>query len=325
MISISKYCLLFIVLSLSGASLAENSKDELKQEEKLKTIELKISDTAKEVFFVKQKISFYQKKLHAAEQEYIKLQQSHQNLEINLSTYIKQLYLINNTNVAKKLFSTNDPNKFSKTMAFYKYLSIYSNEKLLENKNYLQQNLELKQSIQENLATLNIQKTTKTQELKKLRLMYKERAAIMARLTQQIHNTGLLTKSSSRLAGLIHRYHKLNLQNAISPLDPELKLKPSDTTLLPAKQGDKVFSIYPGKIVFANWLKGFGLIIIIDHGHNIMSLYGHNQTLFKTAGDWVNKGDIISLVGKSGGYQKAGLYFEIRENGQPLANTDLNL
>ena len=70
-------------------------------------------------------------------------------------------------------------------------------------------------------------------------------------------------------------------------------------------------------MVFADWLRGFGLLIIIDHGNGYMSLYGHNQTLYKETGDWVASNQVIASVGDSGGRKNAGLYFEIRHNGQP--------
>lgn len=72
-----------------------------------------------------------------------------------------------------------------------------------------------------------------------------------------------------------------------------------------------------GRVVFANWLRGFGLLIIIDHGHGYMSLYGHNSSLLKAPGDWVSAGDTIALAGDSGQGQEPALYFEIRHNGKP--------
>ncbi len=91
----------------------------------------------------------------------------------------------------------------------------------------------------------------------------------------------------------------------------------SDSYLF-AKEGTQVHAIHPGRVVFSEWLRGLGLLIIIDHGQGYMSLYGNNQALLKSTGDWVKQGDQISLVGKSGGQSKPGLYFEIRKNGYPL-------
>lgn len=83
------------------------------------------------------------------------------------------------------------------------------------------------------------------------------------------------------------------------------------------KSGAKVKAIHGGRVVFSDWLRGYGLLIILDHGDNYMSLYGHNQSLIKETGDWVNAGEQISSVGNSGGQSESGLYFEIRKNGKP--------
>jgi septal ring factor EnvC (AmiA/AmiB activator) len=72
-----------------------------------------------------------------------------------------------------------------------------------------------------------------------------------------------------------------------------------------------------GRIAFADWLRGMGNLVIIDHGNSYLSLYGHNESLFKNAGEWVEAGEVIASIGSSGGQKKAGLYFEIRKRGKP--------
>ena len=71
------------------------------------------------------------------------------------------------------------------------------------------------------------------------------------------------------------------------------------------------------KVVFSRWLKGFGLLVIINHGQGYMTLYGRNNSLYQKAGDWVNAGDVIATVGQSGGFSEPSLYFAIRHNSQP--------
>lgn len=83
------------------------------------------------------------------------------------------------------------------------------------------------------------------------------------------------------------------------------------------KEGSAVHSIHHGRVVFSDWLRGFGLLIIIDHGQGYLSLYAHNQTLQHDVGRWVNGGDTIATAGQSGGQSKPALYFEIRHNGKP--------
>ena len=85
-----------------------------------------------------------------------------------------------------------------------------------------------------------------------------------------------------------------------------------------ANQGDAIQAIHGGRVVFADWMRGFGFLIIVDHGDGYMSLYGHNQTLKRRTGDWVNAGDEIATAGSTGGQQRSALYFEIRHQGQPV-------
>ena len=82
--------------------------------------------------------------------------------------------------------------------------------------------------------------------------------------------------------------------------------------------GTEVRSIAYGRVAFSDWLRGYGLLMIIDHGDGFMSLYGHNDSLLRDVGDWVQAGEIISLSGASGGLARDGLYFEMRKDGKAL-------
>jgi septal ring factor EnvC (AmiA/AmiB activator) len=88
--------------------------------------------------------------------------------------------------------------------------------------------------------------------------------------------------------------------------------------LLEAAAGTPVRAVHRGRIAFADWLQGLGLLVIVDHGGGYMSLYGHNEALLKESGDWVEPGEPIAQVGDTGGQARAGLYFEIRLNGEPV-------
>ena len=85
-----------------------------------------------------------------------------------------------------------------------------------------------------------------------------------------------------------------------------------------AKEGSDVYAIATGKVVFSDWIKGFGNIIIIDHGKGYMSLYGNNSSLLKESNDIVNGGSVIAIVGNSGGNSTNGLYYELRKNSKPF-------
>jgi septal ring factor EnvC (AmiA/AmiB activator) len=88
--------------------------------------------------------------------------------------------------------------------------------------------------------------------------------------------------------------------------------------IINAETGVDVKAVSGGQVVFADWFRNLGLLIIIDHGDGYMSLYGYNQSLLKKIGDWVLPGEIIALAGDSGGQLRSGVYFEIRNNGSPV-------
>ncbi|MEH6561686.1 MAG: peptidoglycan DD-metalloendopeptidase family protein, partial [Marinobacter sp.] len=87
--------------------------------------------------------------------------------------------------------------------------------------------------------------------------------------------------------------------------------------LIQTGEGADVKAIHYGRVVFANWLRGFGLITIIDHGDGYMTLYGHSSSLFTSPGDWVAAGEAIAQAGRTGGTDTPALYFEVRHNGKP--------
>ncbi len=85
--------------------------------------------------------------------------------------------------------------------------------------------------------------------------------------------------------------------------------------VIAAEEGTAVQAVFRGRVVFANWLRGFGLLTIIDHGGGYMTLYGHADVLLKTVGDWAEGGETIARAGRSGGQRTSGLYFEVRQKG----------
>ncbi len=91
-----------------------------------------------------------------------------------------------------------------------------------------------------------------------------------------------------------------------------------DGVLLAGAQGSAVRAVYHGRVVYADWLSGLGLLTIIDHGDGYLSLYGHNERLYKEVGERVTAGDTIATVGDSGGRSTPALYFEIRKAGRPV-------
>ena len=91
-----------------------------------------------------------------------------------------------------------------------------------------------------------------------------------------------------------------------------------DGVLLAAGAGADVRAVHHGRVVYADWLQGMGLLVIIEHGNGYLSLYGHNQDIVADIGEWVTPGAVIAHVGDSGGRATPGLYFEIRKDGKPV-------
>jgi len=91
--------------------------------------------------------------------------------------------------------------------------------------------------------------------------------------------------------------------------------------VLAAEEGTPVRAIHPGRVVFADWMRGYGLLTIVDHGGGYLTLYGYNQSLLRDVGEWVAVGDILALAGQSGGNSRSALYFEIRNRGKVVNPT----
>jgi len=92
----------------------------------------------------------------------------------------------------------------------------------------------------------------------------------------------------------------------------------SDGVRFAVARGTPVRAVAPGRVAYADWLKGYGLLLILDHGDGWMSLYAHNDTLRRGVGDWVGQGEMLARAGDSGGAPQTALYFELRRNGQPV-------
>lgn len=92
----------------------------------------------------------------------------------------------------------------------------------------------------------------------------------------------------------------------------------SQGVLIAARDGSEVHAVSHGRVAFADWLRGYGLLLIVDHGDGYLSLYGYNETLLKDVGDWVDAGTVIATSGDSGGRPTPGLYFELRYKGKAI-------
>lgn len=182
----------------------------------------------------------------------------------------------------------------------------------------LQQQLEQQTLIrtrQQLVQKLNEQTKNKQQELDGLLANQKALQEIVSQLNIKILRPPKL--SFSQLQKKLHWPVKGNIIAQFGhPLD--IGNQNSTGVIIKTAAGAPVRAIYSGKVIFASWLRGLGLLIIINHGDNYMSLYARNQALYAKVGDQVNLGDVIAAAGNTGGYDKTSLYFEIRKNGVPV-------
>jgi septal ring factor EnvC (AmiA/AmiB activator) len=93
---------------------------------------------------------------------------------------------------------------------------------------------------------------------------------------------------------------------------------PAKGVFIRAAEGEPVRAVAPGRVVYADWMRGFGNLLIVDHGENFLTVYGNNESLLKQTGDMVTLGETLATVGASGGNEETGLYFELRREGKPF-------
>ena len=220
-----------------------------------------------------------------------------------------------------------------------------STKKILKNVTQLRKKKEknakkLEKKKKEKKLTLNkISKKLKSQKSKKLKLQQDEKKLsslvknLMLKLKAQEKRRKAEKKDIKKEKKVIdERVYKVNFAKLKKKLKLPVKgkviykynAKRSDTgtrwkgLFIKAKEGSNVKSVASGQVVFSDWLRGFGNIIIIDHGKSYMSLYGNNDSLLKRKGEFIKGGEVIALSGNSGGNKYNGLYYELRHNGKPF-------
>lgn len=180
----------------------------------------------------------------------------------------------------------------------------------------------LQQARRERAATLaKIEATINTQDAK-LKQAEREReqlAELLAKVTM-ISDRLELAASGTAIAKLKGKLHwpaagKLGAEFGAPRLGGRLKWQ---GILIQAPEGAPVRAVHSGRVVFADYLRGQGLLVIVDHGDDMLSLYGHNRALTTQVGSWVAAGDVIAQVGASGGQAESGVYFELRAKGAPV-------
>jgi murein hydrolase activator len=262
-----------------------------------------------------------------------------------LSKQMRATYLLSRNQYMKMLLTQDNPAMVSRSLIYYRYLN-HARLNFITRLDQTLYNLQLSQEqLEQNTTTL--QKLRSQQQIARTQLVNNQRTS--QQKLQEVTAT-IQTKSQKLQALLVNKRALETILSQIRSTTPSFNPLPSNAAFarlqgrlpwptlgilskrfgvsieqselkssgvfLQARTGEPVKSIYQGQVVFANWLKGFGQLIIVDHGGGYMSLYGHNQNLAKKVGETVNAGDTLAWVGSSEN-DESGLYFEIRQNGRP--------
>jgi murein hydrolase activator len=324
-------------------TLAEDKNEREKLQQILKALDLQIAESSKKLKQTQTALAKSQKALAEIEVTY---QQELQHLALQqdaMKEQIRGTFLLGQNEALKLLLSQNDPHTLGRLLVYYDYFNVARSdamEGLQENLTALEKTQALKQTEQ---AQLNRLKTEQAEEHALLAGQQKTQSALVGKLLASIEQKNLtletmladkqalesvivdLAQQTDTFMGSsdkpIRDYRgKLPWPVAGKVLhrfgDPYLAENTWQGMVIAAPEGSVVRAIYKGRVEYADWLRGLGLIIIVNHGDGYMSLYAHNQSLYKNVGDVVDVNDPIALVGKSGSVVNSGLYFEIRSQGE---------
>ncbi len=249
--------------------------------------------------------------------------------------------------VASVLISHNndDPNQVARQLRYYEYIARNRAATLKSLRNglsRLQAVTDQARKKSDEIAALQSEERDQKQGLEQdKRIRQQVLGKISVQMKQQRREIGRLQRNANRLSQLVEKLANV-LPNAPPDSIPfkslrgklELPVKGGVSNKFGARRPDSpmtwtgwflrtspnqpVKAVAAGRVVYADWLRGFGNLLIIDHGQGYMSLYGNNETLYKQVGDTLHRGDLIAAVGSSGGNADSGLYFELRFEGKPF-------
>jgi len=322
----------------------KTSKDKLQQS--LQSSEQEIGQFTKRIKEIKEALSREKKQLSQHQTRRADLETSRQSQQQQINQIIREAYLLGQESKIKLILNQEEPSKATRMLRYHDYII---NAHKVKIDRFIATIDEINQSEANILAStqrLEANQNKLTSRFKQLKDSQAKRLGTLAALTKEIHKKGgnlsQLQKNRSHLEHLLEQATQA-LSNLKLPSDSKpfrtVKGKlpyPSRGHILQSygqprlngrlrwqglfisgKSGDNVVSVHHGRVIFSDYLRGHGLMLIIDHGDGYMSLYAHNQTLLKDTGDWVRSNEVIATLGNTGGQRQAGLYFEIRHNGKP--------
>ncbi len=348
----------------------------------LKKTESEMGQLEKQVKGLQQELNKSNQELKRLDDEKKKLQQSRLEQQRLIGIQARAAYQGGQQEYLKLLLNQQNPEKFSRTLTYYDYLSQARLEQLATFNETLRQLVNVEQDIANQQNQLNEQKSALDGRREQLADARKERQLALAKLNKDLSDRDQKLKArqqeQAQLGNVLKtieatlarqareaaeaRKQALAAEQARPKADKATKgaegalvsssgasyggnfasargklpwpvdgrLAASfgsarggdertkwDGVLISAGAGSQVHAVHGGRVVFADWLRGAGLLVILDHGNGYLSLYGHNQSLLKDAGQIVKAGEAIATVGTSGGQNTPALYFAIRQQGRP--------
>jgi septal ring factor EnvC (AmiA/AmiB activator) len=312
----------------------------------LRKSELEIGKIQRKISTLKIKLKKENDALKSLTVKRAQLNSDKKNQRKFIEQQILSAYQIGQQKKLKVLLNQEDPDKLSRALTYYDYFNRARTEQIEDYINLITEIDNIEPAIIEKTQSLKLAKLALTEEKNRLLSNKEEREINLAKINATIKNKDQNLKAMSKDRAELER-----LLEAVEQTLANLKIpsnykpfkqlkgklpwpvagKPSNRfgrrrqgsqlrwqgLTIPAKEGSEIQAIHHGRVVFADWFRGSGLLVIIDHGDGYMTLYAHNQSLLIETGDWVGSGEVIATVGNSGGQKRAGLYFEIRHNGEP--------
>lgn len=319
------------------------NKSRVSLENQLKNDDLAIAKAAKSISKTDQQLKITNKKIASLSKEKKQLGADKIRQERLLAQQLRSAYTTGQHDYLKLVLNQDESEKIQRTISYYQYLNNARINEINKFQVTITQLMQVATQHQEQVAQLETLKVNQQQQRKNLSDNKNKRSRTLVALsTKLLSSKQQLAKLKTEEASLTAALQKLTaliraevdlmglskLKRQLSwPVKGRILRKFGSRkqgylkwkgVLLGAPIGRQVQTIHNGTILFSDWLKGYGLLTVIDHGNGYMSLYAHNQTLLKSVGDRVETGEPIALVGQSGGQDQAGLYFEIRHQGKAV-------
>ncbi len=325
------------------SNIFDTNKKRSTLEQQLKKDDLAISSAAKKVNNIEKQLSDTQDKIRllATEKKQLTLSKKHQ--ESLLAQQLRSAYTTGQHDYLKLLLNQDQSEKIQRTISYYQYLNKARISEIDKFEETIVQLLQVSDKHQDEVSHLQQLKAKQLEQNKQLKVRKEKRSATLKQLSKALLSSkqtliklkaeennlnvaleklAAQIKAEADLVGLSKLKRKLSwpvkgkvLHRFGTNKQGYLKWK---GVLLSAPVGRQVNTIHSGTILFSDWLKGYGLLTVIDHGDGYMILYAQNESLLKSVGDRVETGEPIALIGQSGGQNQSGLYFEIRHRGKAV-------